>query len=388
MSDRIRIISGLLGDFSTAPWGCLKVEGGKVTLDNVKAFNRARRMLNSGANQFRILRRNQWSADFPFDWQDEGYWPMLREFVQILHQPYQEPAGAGQGADVWIEIFDNCSDDKDWMYDPHQWPKAEALIRAMFENLGDLPYVKFGTGNELNSPDARAFVRESVFPEFKKAGRVPFSFGAVYQRTNPPGSPGPLEWQKYEAEKRWDEQTALSIYRPVHGVRDSSSMNLIDTVKFWVEQGNPICVLWSMDGVWDGLSECDYTTAANGIVQRRPSVEQIKAAMKYWIDIAWKFAMTNGQVKYGFEHIAKAQNNDLCSALSIRAISESYQERFAELPENFGKYPLDWVEPIPPDPPDPPVPPVPKSCYEKYIKDRPIRKWQVGRYILCKLRIR
>lgn len=31
--------------------------------------------------------------------------------------------------------------------------------------------------------------------------------------------------------------------------------------------------------------------------------------------------------------------------------------------------------------PDPP----PQTCFERYIADRPIRKWQVGKYILCKL---
>jgi len=379
MSDKIKIISGLLGDFSTAPWGCLKVIDGKIVLDKNKAFNRARRLLNSGANTFRILRRNVWSAEVQFDWEDKGYWPMLREFVQILHQPIQGDPGARSGTDVWIEIFDNCSPDKDWMYDPHHWPKAEALIRAMFKNLGHFPFVKFGVGNEMIG-EGRSFVRQCVFPEFKKAGLVPFSYGSVYQRMNPLGSPGPLEWQKYEAEKCWDEQTALSMYRPVHGIKDAGSWDLIDTVRFWVANGNPICVLWSMDGVWDGESVCDWTTAPNGQLQHRPSVEQIRSAMKYWLDIAWRFTLPSGQVKYGYEHIPKAENNDLCSAMSIRAISEAYQDRFAALPENFGQYPMDWVEPKPPAPPEP----LPEqSCAERYIKNRPIWKWQVGKFIKC-----
>ena len=35
--------------------------------------------------------------------------------------------------------------------------------------------------------------------------------------------------------------------------------------------------------------------------------------------------------------------------------------------------------PVPPPPPPPPE----KSCYEKYIKGRPIRKWDVGRFFIC-----
>jgi len=39
-------------------------------------------------------------------------------------------------------------------------------------------------------------------------------------------------------------------------------------------------------------------------------------------------------------------------------------------------------EPIPPEP-IPPIPPKPQSCYEKYIKGRPISKWQLGAFIKC-----
>ncbi len=359
MSDRIFIISGL-GNFDTSPSGVLKVVGGRVILDRVKAFNRARRFLNSGVNMFRILRRGIWSTALPFDWEDEGYWPLLREYVAILHQPYQEGSGLGigpgSGADILVEIFDGCSES--WMYNPHQYPVAETLIRQMFENLGGLSYVRFGVGNECGGAEARAWVRDCVYPEFKRNGRVPFSYGASYVRQNPPGSPGPLEWQKYEAEAAWDEPAALSIYRQVHGVKDKDSKNLTDTVGFWAAQGNPICVLWSVDGVWDGLNPCDFTIY-NGMTQTRPSVEQLKSAMKYWLDIAWRFTLPSGQVKYGFEHIPKAVNNDLCTALSFEAISECYADKFDAMPDNHGGYPDDWVEPEPPEPPIPPETPVP-----------------------------
>ncbi len=351
MNDRIYITFGL-GDFNTSPGGVLKVVDNRVVLDREKTFNRFRRMLNCGANTIRVLRRGIWGVKKPFDFEDEGYWPVFREFIELIHSPYQGVNPPG-GADVWVEIFDGCSED--WMYDPANRDRARKLIQQMFSVLGGLPYVKFGVGNEVSSQYARAFVRELVYPEFKAASRVPFAYGASYIRQNPPGSTGPLEWQKYEAEAAWDEQTALSIYRPVHSVKDATSMNLIDTVKYWVDQGNPICVQWSVDGVWDGGNLCDRTVY-NGQVQARPSPFQIKSAMDYWMNAVQKWNLSSGQVKYGFEHIPKVVNEDECASNNITAISEAYNARFGNWPANYGKYPNDWVDPIPPTPPDPPTP--------------------------------
>lgn len=54
MNDKILIIYGL-GNFDTSPSGVLEVKDGKVVLNKVKAFNRARIMMNCGCNMFRIL---------------------------------------------------------------------------------------------------------------------------------------------------------------------------------------------------------------------------------------------------------------------------------------------------------------------------------------------
>jgi hypothetical protein len=69
--------------------------------------------------------------------------------------------------------------------------------------------------------------------------------------------------------------------------------------------------------------------------------------------------MTTGQVKCAFEFISKVWNNDACGILPIIAVSELHKAVFGEYPFNWGKYPLDWVEPIPPIPPEPPIPPTP-----------------------------
>lgn len=367
-----------LGDFNTSPAGCLRVVDGKVTLDKVKTFNRARLMLNSGCNMHRILRRGIWSVEIPFDWQDEGYWPLMREYVGILHQPTQSLVPPGPGSDVLIEMFDGCSES--WMYNPHQYPVAEALIQAMFDNLGDLPYVKFGVGNEMDCIEARAFVRDVAYPKFKANGRKPFSYGASYHRQTPPGSPGPLEWQKYEAEAAWDENTALSIYRPAHGVKDAFSINLTDTVGFWTEGGNPICVIWSVDGVWDGENPCDRVVY-NGMDQIRPATWQIKSSMGYWMGRAPNLFLPNGQIKYGFEYIPKKPNDDDCASYGVKAISEAYNGRWGDWPDNFGKYPNDFVPPVPPEPPTPPIPPA-TDCKCRYWLTEPSRP-DIRRWLKC-----
>ena len=370
MSDRIKIISGL-GDFNTSPSGVLRVVDGKITLDKVKAFNRARRYTNAGVNTWRILRRGIWSIDKPFDFEDEGYWTLFKEYVEILHQPFQGTRGFPPGADVWIEIFDGCSED--WMYDPANYERARKLMRGMFNALGGLPYVKFGVGNEVSSPYARAFVRDCVYPEFKLASRKPFAYGASYVRQNPPGSKGPLEWQAYESENAFDYETMLTIYRPVHSVKDSSSMNLIDTVKYWVEQGNPLCVIWSVDGIWDGQNLCDRVIY-NGVTQVRPSPWQIQSAMNYWMNATNKFRLPNGQVKYGYEYIGKQPNADDCQVMGYLAICDSYNAKFGVRPENYLRYPEDWV--VPPEPPTPPTPPVPTDCKCRYwLKGWDLRRW-------------
>ena len=360
MSDKIFIAFGL-GGFNTSPGGVLEVIDGTVKLNKVKEFNEARVILNAGANYRRILRRGIWSIVQPFDWEDDGYWPLMREYVSILHQPYQN-GGPGAGARVLFEIFDGCSES--WFYDPANYEKARQLIRASFANLGNLGFIDFGIGNEVSAAEARMFCRDCVLPEFKSAGRVPFSYGASYIRQNPFGSPGPVERQKQEAETCWDEPTALSIFRPVHGIKDENSINGVDTLNFWIAGGNPIRVWRSNDGVWDGENECDRVLY-NGLWQIRPSPAQTRRAVLAVLNAAPTFFMPGGgSPKFAFEVLGKKPNAPECWALNIKAISEAYAERFGALPDNYGRYPDDWVEPIPP--PEPPIPPPVKKCKCSY----------------------
>jgi hypothetical protein len=388
MKDKILIFQSPLADFSTSPWGILKVVDGKVTLDVTKAFNRARLMLNSGANMFRILRRGVWSTIVPFDWEDAGYWHNFRDYLTILHMPVQGTWTLG-GADVLVEIFDGCSEEKNaaglqWQYE--NYPKARQLIQAMFSHLGDLPWVKFGVGNEMNKAESIEFVEKVVYPEFKAASRKPFSYGAVY--SDKPGDDW-LEKQKGKASLAWNsDDVSFEIFKQVHGVCDKASKNLTDTVSYWVRGSSKHRTIWSVDGVFDGKSDCDYYEDENGKRKTRPSPAQWRSAVKYVLDYALKFETPAGLPRFGFEYLPKAVNKDECSAKGVKAISEEYHTKWGTWPENWGKYPDDYVEPEPPKPPEPepPIPPTPepeKSCYEKFIAGRPFWKWQIGKFIQC-----
>ena len=406
VKDKIWIGYSPLADFSTAPWGILKVVDGKVVLDHDKAFNRSRLMLNAGANIMRILRRGIWETTVPFDF-DRGqeYFDLLREYVLCVTDPDQFGTFDGDGAFVWIDIFDGCSET--WMYDPAQWYEARTLMRGLFANLKDLP-VKFGIGNEMNRSESIALVREVVIPEFNAANLRPFSLGAIYSTTD-----DWLEKQKPLVGMAWGDEVENRTYRPVHNVRDKDSVCLIDTVGYWMPANNPISIFWSTDGVWDGANECDRETTPAGVVHARPSPDQVKGAMRYWMGEARSYLLPDGHPKFGFEYLPKARNADQCSAMGVRAISDVYNERFGEYPVNFGKYPKDWVAPIleckigevkketcwdgseiithtcesgkwtPTGNVCPIKLPVILSCKDKYISHRPVVKMQIWKWLKC-----
>jgi len=348
MKDKILIIN--CGDimFDTRPAGALVVDNGVVKFDKVKTFNAARRLLNTGLNMFYVNRfaLTTWTppAAVPFDWESPGYFELMREYVQVLHRPIQE-VGATQlppGAEIVIDPFLGCIEN--WMYS--DYAKSAQLINAFFAALGDLPYVHFAIGRECDAQDSWKWVRDCVGPAFKAAGRVPFSYGASYCQA---GAPGPMELQKgWGVEKVWDEATALKVYRPVHGVKDETSESLGSvehgSIYNWCQGGNPICVIWSVDGVWDGDSQDDFIKLPSGQVQRRPSTDQIKSALRYALNNSPRKLMADGQVKYGFETMTKAMTIDV-AVKQVQAVAEIHSEIFGVVPENYGQWPNDWVEP-------------------------------------------
>lgn len=372
MADKFYIIHGL-NEFNAAPYGILRLVDGKVELDEPKAFNRSRRMLDAGCNLFRRLRTCpvEWGAPVKFDWEDEGYFPLLRRYCEIMHNPVQavaaKPAGrvvkfvkaalgiTPPGAGVWLELFDGCSED--WMLDPKNYAKARALIRRFFAELGDLPFVYFGVGNEMNQEAARAFVRDVVYPEFKAAGRVPFSYGGHY---TPDGRS--LEWQKSEAEVAWhSEDVMLQIFRQVHSIRDGLSRNLQAILTYWVDRKNRIKVVFSVDGVFDGAHPEDFAVNSKGKVHRRPSMTQLHDALRTLFSRMPYPTLAGGGIKYGFEWISKVVNRDDITAQAIAVIAAEVERKYGAKPANFGRYPDDWKEPAPtPEPTPTPEPELPQ----------------------------
>src|SRR3972149_7684440 len=375
MKDKILLLQSPLADFSTSPWGVLKVVDGIVILDKVKAFNRSRRFLNAGANCFRVLRHAPWAIEKEFDWEDPEYFPILKEYLATLHNPCQEPS-AGQGARIVVELFDNCSEK--WMYEPGNYDKARRLCRAFFAQLGDLDYVDFGSGNELNKDESTALFKNVIIPEFDKVGKIPFSYGPSYSFN---AGPDLIVDHKQEASKKWGDDTSFAIYKQVHGIRDENSENRFQAVEWWAR--HRMCTFFSVDGIRNGASLCAFYQD-----KVRPASFQFMGAVKYVLNYVSaglhpKFTLSTGQPKFAFEFISKVWNNDACGALPIMAVSELYKAKFGIWPENYGKYPDDWVELIPPAPPEPPPPgPPPPPDPEK----QPWWNWWVGKNsIIAKL---
>lgn len=351
--DKFYIVHGL-NEFSTAPYGVLTYKDGKVELDEVKAYNRARRMLNAGCNMFRRLRTCpvEWGAPVRFDWTDEGYFKLLRRYCEILHQPHQLAAHPGPGAIVRIALFDGCSER--WMYDSPAL--ARSLMQRFFFEFKGMDYVRFDVGNEMNDARAEKFVREVVFPEFQKAGLRPFSYGAIYSQKD-----NAQEHEKQQAELFWDAPTMLSIVRQVHNVRDDESETLLEALDYFIDKKNGIDVELSVDGVFDGASEEDFAISGNGRVQRRPSLAQLRAAMMLLFKRMPHPLNQDGSPKYGMEWISKAVNRDDLAAAAIAEISRAYKIKFNSWPGNYDKYPQDWQAPADPEKPAPVEPVKPKG---------------------------
>jgi hypothetical protein len=195
-------------------------------------------------------------------------------------------------------------------------------------------------------------MEKCLFPFFKDNGKMPFAYGATYKRTDPPTA-GLLEKQKALADRVWQMETTKIIYRAVHGCMDKDSENFVDAFNMWCGgdgKKHPIRALFSVDGVFKGASDCDWTTV-KGKIQRRPSMEQLRSFVRFLLDKARQLFFPDGSPEYAIEYLPKAVNKDACSQAALEVISEECERKFGKAPENFGEYPNDWVEPLPSPPP-------------------------------------
>ncbi len=397
--DKLLIVS--CGDipFDTRPAGALYVEDGVVKFDHNKTFNAARRIINKCANIFIVERfaMTSWTppAAVAFDWESPGYFELLRQYVETIHRPVQGESTL-QGIPVVISFFIGACEY--WMYLPENYDKARLLMQKMFATFKDLSYVQFCPGREMNAkkyPDGvfidqgtiQAFMDQVVYPEFEAAGKALFAYGACYATTDPPYN-GDLEQQKALYERKVGEERALTVFRKIHGVADSKSKTLLETMHFWFEHANPnhplkIDGIFSVDGVGSGAgqgeSDIDFITLSNGTEQHRPSGEQMKDAIRYVVKNSARVDNPDGTVSLGFEYMSKAMTMPVVET-QLQAIAEVYFELFGEWPEYFGKLPNDWVEPVvPPVIVDPPVVPPLKFNLWGWIKNR---KWWIALLIV------
>ena len=351
MSDRVLNIYSPCADFSTAEWGVLKIVSGEVDLDRPKAFNRARRVLHAGGNAFGILRTGIWETVKPFDYKDKNYWPLLKEYVGILHQPSQNIKPGQKGALVIIDPFIGCGED--WQYSDHA--EAKRLLKRFFAEFADCPWVRFSCGRQLNAPakneeKRKAIVRfhkEVLYPCFHDAGLFPFAYGPTHDIEI-----GLIEDVKGDADREWKLETTKIIFRAIHGVKDGSSPGIIDAIEKWGK--GPIRIIVSMDGVFNGSSECDYLERPNGQIHRRPSKSEWKSAVKYTFETVKQIDIQvplDTKLKIAFEVLPKASNKDACSAQNVEGTSEECERKTGKRMENRGQYPDDWVEPSPLPPP-------------------------------------
>src|SRR4030042_4084416 len=355
MKDKILLFQSPLADFCIAPWGSVIYLGnGRFDLDHKKAFNRQRRNLHAGGNMSRILRSPRWGVPVgqEFDYKHPDYFPVLRKYLEILHNPCQGTP-KGQGARVVIEPFDGCSE-KHW-YDKANYEEARKLQRTFFAQTADLDFVDIGAGNEMNDQDdSLALFRDVIIPEFDKVGKIPFSYGATYSVKH---GDKLIVAQKQEASKKWGDDTSFAIYKQVHGCWDKLSENFVQAVKYWAR--HPMCTFFSVDGCKNSKSPCDFYQD-----QVRPSPVEFMEMVKYVLDyinagLIPTFLLETGQPKIAVEFISKVWDNDQCGALPIIAASELYKKVFGVYPFNWGKYPNDWVEPPSPGPDPTPEPPPP-----------------------------
>jgi hypothetical protein len=151
----------------------------------------------------------------------------------------------------------------------------------------------------------------------------------------------------------------------------------------WTVGLHDICVLLGPDGVFDGDDLCNFFKNS-----RRPSPEQIFGAVLHFLQNSPYRILPDGHVKYGWEILPKVVNNDRCVVKGVEAVSRAYETVFKVLPISVNQFPNDWVDPNPPNP----VPPdngeeEPKTCWGKFMANRPLNKVQLGKFLKCWFRL-
>jgi hypothetical protein len=411
----------------------LAFDGKSWKLDEIAVNELYCAIANAGADSQRLLPWGVWGARphgmrsqfSPYElegdrfqlsrWND-FYWPIVRRVIEIARSYEIETLfcfgdncqfhGSYKKWSPWVTNVNGIST----LFEPSAYPYFKKWIERCLAELSPLS-VKWSWGNEMDNAGMRELAKKVIHP-FIADGRIApavCTYGAgIGEATYENGEYretkiSTQDWLKADVGEAFGEPAKLAIWREVHGCGEKGyptpPHRLDQALSWW---GNhPIKIFLSDDGVWDGDSACDFEADTG---HRRPSGERWRTMVKTAL------AYRNSFV---FEHLPKGGDVD-CQKATIKEI---YRALYGKDPEEKWHY-------EPPSPPPPLVkrkicassglapgpycpavieisvpegtpafplcaehtaPPEPKSCYEKYIKGRPISKWQVGAFLRCLL---
>lgn len=394
---------------------------------------------NGGADSQRLLPWGVWGAR-PFGirsqfapyvfsgerfdlsrWND-FYWPIVRRVIEIARS-YEIKTwwcfgdncqfhGAYRRWSPWVTNVNGVST----LWERAAHPFFKAMIEKSLAELGSLG-VGWCWGNEMEAAHFQELAKAAIFP-FLSSGQiapenctygatmksVPYVFNPETGKWEYAGNAGVLDQVKEDVGAAFGDAAKLAIWKEVHGCGGKGypavPNRLHQALTWWARpKDNGIHIWLSDDGVWDGDSACDFETATD---HRRPSAarwDNIVAESKYYGN------------SFVFEHLPKG-GDVACQKATMKAIYRALN----------GKDPEEKWHYEPPSPPPPLVkrkicassglapgpycptvveisvpegtpafplcaehtsPTEPKSCYEKYIKGRPISKWQLGAFLRC-----
>lgn len=330
---------------------------------------------------------------------NDYYFRIVRQYVEIA---------STYGLKTWFALGDNCqfagNYDKwcPWsnnvqgigsFYESAAFPFFKAWFEKCLDEFDGLD-VGWPFGNEVNRPQMRDVFKAAILPVIKarKLDLRNMAYGATMEEVDYkpmpegwkptpeqprwdyyPGMAGTLDWLKKDVGDALGDKAKLSIWKEVHSIGGKGYPkipNRFHQAMYWWARAkdNGIRIWLSNDGVFDGNSECDVEIDG-AQVKRRPSAERMAEIVKSTLQYANDFT---------YEHLPKTKDI-VCITATLRAMYKAMT----------GKDPIEKYHYEPPAPPAPepgpwPTPePEPKSCYEKYIANRPMRLWQVGKFLSC-----
>jgi hypothetical protein len=399
------------------------------------------------SSQFQPYMMNADRTKFDLEHFNTWYFPIVKRVIAILNEYgfrvwwclFDNCQFTG-GFEKWSPWSTNTQgitsvyDPKAFQDPDEEHPVRVNLFKAWWkECIAKFKGLKVGWAwsNEGNKVGMLALAKGGIFPILKSSTSFDpkfMTYGAtmepveyhpeipVEQGGPYPGNAGMLDILKGVVGTLFGDKTKLAIWKEVHSIGGKGypaiPNRLHQATVWWLrESSNGIRVWLSNDGVFDGDSECD-TEIYEGKLRRRPSakrmVEIIMATKGYGNDITWEhlpktedmicilntlramFKALFGKeptAKYHYEPPPPTEYVMVVICTGTNLLPNLYCPNTAQVKFLKGTEPTLVCtlhkEPVdPPEPPQPPTPPT-QSCVDKYIKNRPLSKWQIGKWFKC-----